>query len=133
MFQNNVKSAIRERLQFNFCICHLQHILKSILHLYEASKLVPQSYQVFIMDKSNRPVVFLLNFVLKICIGFYRRKPMPKCEITLRHACALLNLLYVFRKTFPKCIFGWLLLNGSFILLRFRNNLLYLYQNSREI
>ena len=133
MFQNNFKSAIRERLHFQFCICHLQHILQSILHLSEASKLVPQSYQVFIMGKSNRPEVSLLKFVLKICSGFYRRKPMPKCEITLRHECSLLNLLYFFRKTFPNSIFGWLLLNGSFILLRFRNNLPYLYQNSREI
>ena len=133
MFQNNLKSAIRERLQFHFCICHLQQILKSILHLSEASKLVPQSYQVFIMDKSNRPKVFLVKFVLKIRSGFYRRKPMLKCEITLWHERSLLNLLYVFRKTFPKNIFGWLLLNGSFILLHFRNNLPYLYQNSREI
>ena len=133
MFQNNVKSTIRERLQFHFCICHLQQILQSILHLSEASKLVPQSYQVFIMDKSNRPEVFLVKFVLKISSGFYRRKPMPKCEITLWHECSLLYLLYVFRKTFPKSIFGWLLLNGYSILLRFRNNLPYLYQNSREI
>ena len=133
MFQNNVNSAVRERLQFHFCICHLKQILQSILHLSEASKLVPQSYQVFIMDRSNSPEVFLVKFVLKICSRFYRRKPMPKCEITLLHACSPLNLLYVFRKTFPKSIFGWLLLNGSFILLRFRNNLPYVYQNSREI
>ena len=132
MIQNNVKSAIRERLEFHFCICYLQQILQSILHLSEASKLDPQLCYVFIMNRRNRPEVCLVKFVLKIC-RFYRRRTMPTWEITLWYGCSLLNLLYVFIKTFPKSIFEQLLLNGSFILLRFRNNLPYLYQNSRKI
>ena len=46
-----------------------------------------------------------------------RRKPMPKCdfnkvaiEITLRHGCSPLNLLYIFRTPFLKNTFGKLLL-----------------------
>ena len=32
----------------------------------------------------------------------YRRKPMPKCKITLRHGCSPVNLLRIFRTPFPK-------------------------------
>ena len=38
----------------------------------------------------------------------YRRTPMPKCgfnkviEITFRHECSPVNLLYIFRTSFPK-------------------------------
>ena len=57
----------------------------------------------------------------------YRRTPMPKCafhkvawnhtsasniiEITLRHGCSSVNLLHIFRTSFPKNTSGWLLLN----------------------
>ena len=49
----------------------------------------------------------------------YRRIPMPKCdfeqrnfiEITLRHRCSPVNLLYIYRTPFPKNNSGWLLLD----------------------
>ena len=47
----------------------------------------------------------------------YRRTPMPKCdllcnfiEITLRHGCSPVNLLYIFRTPFLKIASGRLLL-----------------------
>ena len=63
----------------------------------------------------------------------YRRTPAPKCdfnkvalqlywnrtlakllcnfiEIALRHGCSLVNLLHIFRTTFPRNTSGWLLL-----------------------
>ena len=44
----------------------------------------------------------------------YRRTPMPKCdftlEITLRHGCSPVNLLHIFRISFPKNTSGGLLL-----------------------
>ena len=40
----------------------------------------------------------------------YRRSPMPKCEIALRHGCSPANLLNVFRTHFPRNTSGWLLL-----------------------
>ena len=45
----------------------------------------------------------------------YRRTPMPKCdfnfiEITLRHGCSPVNLLYIFGTPFSKNTSGWLLL-----------------------
>ena len=40
----------------------------------------------------------------------YRRTPMPKCEITLRHGCSPVSLLHIFRTPFPKNISGRLFL-----------------------
>ena len=47
----------------------------------------------------------------------YRITPMPKCdfnkvatEIALRHGCSSVNLLHIFRASFPKNPFGRLLL-----------------------
>ena len=42
----------------------------------------------------------------------YRRTPMPKCdfEIALRHGCSPINLVHIFRTTFPRNTSGWLFL-----------------------
>ena len=39
----------------------------------------------------------------------YRKTPIPKCEITLRHGCSPVNLLHIFTTPFTKNISRWLL------------------------
>ena len=63
--------------------------------------------------RSSRPEVGVLQ---KSCSEniqqVYRRTPMPKCDFNklLRHGGSLVNLLHIFRTTFPKNTSGGLLL-----------------------
>ena len=41
----------------------------------------------------------------------HRRAPMTKCDFALRHGCSAVNLLHIFRATFPKNTSGRLLLD----------------------
>ena len=72
------------------------------------------------MFKSSPPEVFPRKGVLKIRSKFTREHPCRSAisikllcnliEITLRHGCSLINLLHIFRTTFPKNTSGLLLL-----------------------
>ena len=63
-------------------------------------------------SRSSRPEVFLTKNVLKICIQFTEEHPCRivisikiLCnfiEITLQHGCSPINLLHIFRTSFPK-------------------------------
>ena len=73
-----------------------------------------------VMFKSSPPEVFPGKDVLKIRSKFTREHPCRSAisikllcnliEITLRHGCSLINLLHIFRTTFPKNTSGLLLL-----------------------
>ena len=62
--------------------------------------------------------MFLIKLVLKICNKFTGEHPCRSAisikllcnstEITLRHWCFPVNLLYIFRTTFPRNTSGWL-------------------------
>ena len=68
------------------------------------------SQQYHHLSKSSPPEVFLGKGVLKICSKFIKGTPMSKCDfnkvanhtITLRYGCSPVNLLHIFRTTFPK-------------------------------
>ena len=70
--------------------------------------------------RSSRPEMFLGKGVLKICSKFTGEHPCGRViliqlqsnfiEITLRFGRSLVNLLYVFRTTFPKNNSGEMLL-----------------------
>ena len=74
-----------------------------------------------IIYRNSRPEVFLRKSVLKICSKFTGEHPCQSVisiklqsnfiEITLRHGCSPVNLLYIFRTPFPRNTSGWLLLN----------------------
>ena len=76
---------------------------------------------VFLMFKSSRAEVFWGKGVLRICSKLAGEHPSPSVisikfqsnfiEITLRHGCSPINLLHIFRTSFPKNTSGWLLLN----------------------
>ena len=61
-------------------------------------------------EESSRPGVFLVKSVLKICSRFTGEHPCRSVisikllcnfiEITLRHGCSPVNLLYIFRVPF---------------------------------
>ena len=40
----------------------------------------------------------------------YRRKPMPKCDLTLWHGCSSVNWLHIFRTPFPDTSAGLILI-----------------------
>ena len=71
-------------------------------------------------NRSNPPEVFLGKGVLKIYNKFAEEHPCRNVisiklqsnfiEITLWHGCSLVNLLYIFKTTFPKNTSGGLLL-----------------------
>ena len=71
-------------------------------------------------NKSSHLEVFLEKGVLKICSKFTGEHPCRSeisiklqsnfIEIALRHDCFPVNLLHIFRATFPRNTSGWLLL-----------------------
>ena len=71
---------------------------------------------------SSHPKVSIGKGALKVRQKIYRRTPMPKCdfnkvpsnfiEMALSHGCFPVNLLHIFRTTFPRNTSGWLLLNS---------------------
>ena len=71
--------------------------------------------------RNSRSEVFLVKGVLKICSKFTGERScwsvisvMLLCnfiEITLRHGCCPVNLLYIFKIPFAKNTSGWLLLS----------------------
>ena len=61
--------------------------------------------------RSSYPELFLGRRVLKICSKLL----CSFIEITLRHGCSPVNLLYIFRAPFLKNTPGWLLLVSAFI------------------
>ena len=77
-----------------------------------------------VIFRSSRPEVFLSKGVLKICSKFTGEHPCQSAisvkllcnfiEITLRHGCSLVNLLYIFRTPFLKNASRWLLLEIVF-------------------
>ena len=70
--------------------------------------------------RSSPPVVFLGKGVLKICSKFTGENPCRSVisielqsnfiEIALRHGCSPVNLLHIFKTTFPQNTSGKLLL-----------------------
>ena len=70
--------------------------------------------------KSSCPKMFLGKALLKICSKFTGELPCRSAtsikllcnfiEITLWHPCSPVNLLYIFKTSFPKNTSGWLLL-----------------------
>ena len=70
--------------------------------------------------RSSVPEVSLRKGVLKICCKFTGEHPCRNVisiklqssfiEIALRHGCSPVNLLHLFRTTFPRSTSGWLLL-----------------------
>ena len=70
--------------------------------------------------RSSHPEVFLRKDVLKICSKFTGEHPCRSVisiklqsnfiEIALWHGCSPVNLLYIFRTSFPSNTSGWLLL-----------------------
>ena len=76
-----------------------------------------------IASRSVPPEVILGKGVLKICSKFTEELPCQNLisiklqsnftEITLRHGRSPVNLLHIFRTTFPKSTFGWLILSFS--------------------
>ena len=73
------------------------------------------------IDRSSRPQVFLRKGVLKICSKFTGEHPCRSVilikllcnfiEITTRRGYCLVNLVHIFRTTFPRNTSGWLLLH----------------------
>ena len=80
--------------------------------------------EIFIINdiyRSSHPEVFLEKVVLKICSKFTGEHPCRSVisikllcnfvEITVRHECSPVNLLYIFRTPFLQNTSGWLLLH----------------------
>ena len=73
-------------------------------------------YENIMFCRSRPPLVFLETGVLKIWSNFTGEHPsrsvisIKLLEITLRHGFSPVNLLHIFRTTFPKDTFGGLLL-----------------------
>ena len=71
--------------------------------------------------RSSHPEVFYEKGVLKICSKITGERPSRSVisikllcnliEITLRHGCSPVDLLYIFRTPFPRNTSRWLLLN----------------------
>ena len=71
-------------------------------------------------NRSSHPEVFYEIGVLKICSKFTGEQPYRIAisikllcnfiEIALRHECSPVNLLHIFKTSFPRNIYGWLLL-----------------------
>ena len=78
--------------------------------------------------RSSRQEVFLRKVVRRICSKFTGEHPYRSAisiklhsnfiEITFRHGCSPVNLLYIFRIPFLKNISGWLFLKHLKLLLK---------------
>ena len=78
--------------------------------------------------RSSRQEVFLRKVVLRICSKFTGEHPYRSAisiklhsnfiEITFRHGCSPVNLLYIFRIPFLKNTSGWLFLKHLKLLLK---------------
>ena len=100
-----------------------------MLHMFANSSvnLNKQSFEYVRIMENNRQKQSSRGVLRKWCSKnkqqIYRRTPIPKCdfnnmqsnfiEITLRHGCSPVNLLYIFRTFFPQNISERLLLNGA--------------------
>ena len=86
-----------ESARFNpwFVFCSLSFLMR-----------YPQS-QLCIQKQSSRGV--LEKSRAEDMQQIYRRRPMPKCDIALRHGCSPVNLLHIFRTSFLRNTSGWLL------------------------
>ena len=77
-------------------------------------------FRLFSLSTSCRPQLFFEKYVLKICSKFTGEHPfqnvisvkLPRnfIEVTLRHGFSRVNLLHIYRTTFLKNTYGWLLL-----------------------
>ena len=89
------------------------------------------SYPLITTLKSSHPEVFLGKYVPKICskcTGEHSCRSAISIkllcnfiEIALRHGCAAVNLLDIFRKSFIKNTSRWLLLNSATLISRLLN------------
>ena len=83
--------------------------------------------------RSSHQEVFLRKSVLKICSKLTVGHPCRSVisiewksnftEIELRHGCSPVNLLHIFRTSFPRNTSGWLLLINGYV------HSMYLYLN----
>ena len=100
---------------------HISHKLNSKLCILYAYYFIFVNYFIFIIHfRSSRPEVFLRQGVLKIYSKFTETHPCRSVisikllcnfiEISLQHGCSPVNLLYIFRTSFPKNTSGRLLL-----------------------
>ena len=98
-----------------------------IIKFYKNFKIIPSAerntdvpFFFSVIWRSSRPEVFLRKSVLKICSKFTGEHPWRSVisitllcnfiEITLWHGCSPVNLMHIFRTTFPKNTSEWLLL-----------------------
>ena len=102
-----------------FWLSHLLQCLSCLIYQY----ISPKSSRFHIVYRSNHPEVFLRKGVLKICSTFTGKHPCWSAisikllcnfiEITLRHGCPPVNLLYIFKTTFPQNASEGLLLKSK--------------------
>ena len=81
--------------------------------------------------RSSHPDVFLGKSVLNICCKFTGERPCQSLisinlqriiEIALRHVCSHVNLLHIFRTSFPRNTSGWLLLKITMLWIELQTN-----------
>ena len=110
------------RIGFSTQLKNSRHFLK-----HSFGEILCESWEKFMWkiiprDRSSHSKVFLGKEVLKICSKFTGEHPSPKVisiklfcnfDITLRHWCSPVILLYIFRTPFPYNTFSWLLLQDK--------------------
>ena len=93
--------------------------------------------------RSSHPEVFSGKGVLKICSKFTGKHPWwivisikllcNFIEITLRHGCSTVNLLHIFRRSFPMNTSGWLLLFIPYTRIHWHDKIAFSFVFYREI
>ena len=97
--------------QVNFHRCSIKKFLeKNVQHSEKSICLFLISCRPLGVYRNRHPEVFLVKGVLKICSKFTGEHPCRSVisvkllcnfiEITLRHGCSPVNLMYIFRTTF---------------------------------
>ena len=126
------KSVIKQKkvMKLKCSFWKYLNVVNVIVHELEPKKWVfdkniehPCRSAISIKLQSSRPGVFLGKGVLKICSKFTGEHPCRsaisiKLQSTLRHGCSPVNLLHIFRTSFPKNTSGRLLLHMTFLILK---------------
>ena len=128
LYSENI-SSITKSSKFCFIKNYLHSLFDVFISFFKIVSLFilflffPFSFLNLHYQKQPHPEVFLGKHVLKIYSKFTGEHPCRsvisiklQCnltETTLLHGCSSVNLLHIFRTSFPKNISGWLLLHYS--------------------
>ena len=110
--------SMPKRRNINFFITHVTKVIS-----FDYSNFLRDTFS--ILFRSSRPEVFLRNGLLKIRSKFIEEHPCQSAisikllcnfiEIALWHGCSSVNLLHIFRTSFLRKTYWWLLLKCVYL------------------